>query len=170
VTTNLCLPLDPNVTTVINISLCTSAEVKECVELTSIPPVRLYRYPRTESYRPSRGSRTFGCCSVSIVTRLWSERPGFDSRQEHGFLFLFATAFRPSLGSIRFPIQGVPGVKRPRHVADDLPPCGAQSKNAWSCTCTPPYVCMAWCLVKHIILLRVWYFITRRGKFSFTFE
>jgi hypothetical protein len=28
-------------------------------------------------------------------------------------------------------------------------PCGAEDKNAWSCTATPPYVPIALCLIKH---------------------
>jgi hypothetical protein len=33
--------------------------------------------------------------------------------------------------------------------ADHSSPSSAEVKNAWSCTSTPPYVFMAWCLVKH---------------------
>jgi hypothetical protein len=46
--------------------------------------------------------------SVSVVTRLRAGRAGFDSRQRQGFI-LFATAFRPALGSAQPPIQWVPG-------------------------------------------------------------
>jgi hypothetical protein len=41
------------------------------------------------------------------------------------------------------------GEKRPRHEADHSPPSSAEVKNAWSCTSTPTFVCMAWCLVKY---------------------
>jgi hypothetical protein len=41
------------------------------------------------------------------------------------------------------------GVKRPRREADHSPPSSAEVKNAWSYTSTPPYVFIAWCLVKH---------------------
>jgi hypothetical protein len=41
------------------------------------------------------------------------------------------------------------GVKQLRYEADHLPPSSAEVKNAWSYTSTPPYVFMAWCLVKH---------------------
>jgi hypothetical protein len=58
---------------------------------------------------------------VSIVTRLWSGRPGFDSRQEQEF-FLFATAFRQT--SLLFNeereiftwVKGVRGVKLTTHL------------------------------------------------------
>jgi hypothetical protein len=40
------------------------------------------------------------------------------------------------------------GVKRPGREADHSPPSSAEV-SAWSCTCTPQYVFMAWCLVKH---------------------
>jgi hypothetical protein len=46
--------------------------------------------------------------SVSIVTRLRAERPGFDSRQGQG-LFFFATASRPVLRSAKPPMQWLPG-------------------------------------------------------------
>jgi len=42
--------------------------------------------------------------SVSIVTRLWAGRLGFDSRQGQEF-FPFATAFRPALGLTQPPNQ-----------------------------------------------------------------
>jgi hypothetical protein len=38
--------------------------------------------------------------SVSIVTRLWAGRPGFDSRQGKEGTFVFATTFRATLGPI----------------------------------------------------------------------
>jgi hypothetical protein len=41
------------------------------------------------------------------------------------------------------------GVKRPRREADHSPSSNAEVKNAWSYTFTPPYIIMAWCLVKH---------------------
>jgi hypothetical protein len=40
------------------------------------------------------------------------------------------------------------GVKRPRREADHSPPSSTEVKNAWSYTSNPPYVFMAWCLVK----------------------
>jgi hypothetical protein len=45
------------------------------------------------------------------------------------------------------PIQWVPGVKRPGREADHSPPTSVQVKKTWTCTSTPPYVFMAWCLV-----------------------
>jgi hypothetical protein len=46
---------------------------------------------------------------------------------------------------------GVPtlGVKRPKREANHSPPSRAEIKNGWSYTSTPPYVCIAWCLIKH---------------------
>jgi hypothetical protein len=77
----------------------------------------------------------------------------FDSRRGLG-IFLFTIASRTVLGPTQPPIQRVPGapslgVKRPGREADHSPPSSAEVKNAWSYTCTPQYVFMAWCLVKH---------------------
>jgi hypothetical protein len=47
-----------------------------------------------------------------------------------------------------------PGIKRPGREADHSPPSGADVKNAWSYTSTPPYVFVTWCLFKHRIRLR----------------
>jgi hypothetical protein len=66
---------------------------------------------------------------------------GFDSRRGLG-IFLFTTASRTALGPTQPPIQR-PGVKLTTH---HLSP---RSKNAWSCTSTPQYALIAWCLVKH---------------------
>jgi hypothetical protein len=91
--------------------------------------------------------------SVSLVSRLRAGLPGFDSR--HGqALFILATTFRPPLGTTQIPIQWIPGHSLPgnkasRAQADHLHPSGAEVKNAWSYTSIPPYVFMAWCLVKY---------------------
>jgi hypothetical protein len=78
---------------------------------------------------------------------------GFVSRQGLG-IFLFTTESRPALGPIQPPIQWVPGtlslgLKRPGCEADHLSPSIAEVKNARKYTSTPPYVFMAWCLIKH---------------------
>jgi hypothetical protein len=41
-----------------------------------------------------------------------------------------------------------PELKQPGHEADHSPPSSAEVKDARSYTSTPPYVCMAWYLVK----------------------
>jgi hypothetical protein len=56
-------------------------------------------------------------------------------------IFLFATTFRPALGSTQSPIQGVPGiiylvVRRSAHEADHSPPTGAEVMKGWSYTST----------------------------------
>jgi len=51
-----------------------------------------------------------------------------------------------------------PGVKRPGREADHSPPCSAEVKKERSYTSAPPYVFMAWCLVKH------------RDNFTFSFS
>jgi hypothetical protein len=78
---------------------------------------------------------------------------GLDSWRGLG-IFLFTTVFWTALGPTQPPIQWVPGtlflgVKRPGRAADHSPPSTAEIKNAWSYTSSPPYVFMAWCLVKH---------------------
>jgi hypothetical protein len=60
---------------------------------------------------------------------------GFESRQRLG-IFLFTTAFRPSLGPTQPLIQSIPGIKRWRE-ADCSPPFSADVKYAWSYTSTP---------------------------------
>jgi hypothetical protein len=40
-------------------------------------------------------------------------------------------------------------VKQPGREADHSPSFSAEVKNVWSYTSTPPYVSMAWCLLKH---------------------
>jgi hypothetical protein len=47
----------------------------------------------------------------------------------------------------------VPGVKRPDLEADHSLLPSAEVKNAWNYTSTPPHVFMAWCLIKHRIVL-----------------
>jgi hypothetical protein len=66
--------------------------------------------------------------------------------------FLFATASRPALGPTQPPIQWLsealsPEVKRPGREADQSP-LSISEVNAWDYTSTPPYVFMAWYLVK----------------------
>jgi hypothetical protein len=78
----------------------------------------------------SRGS------TVSIVTKLQGGRPEFDSRKGLGF-FLLATASRLALRPTQSPIQWVAGVKRPGREVSYLQ-FGAEVKNAWSYTFTPP--------------------------------
>jgi hypothetical protein len=69
-------------------------------------------------------------------------RPGLDSRQGQGTLFLLlAIASRPAVGPTQPPIklvQGVlsPWVKRPGREADHSPPSSAEVKNIWSCAST----------------------------------
>jgi hypothetical protein len=89
-------------------------------------------------YISSRGS------SVSIVTRLRTERPGFNSQQGKKF-FLLTTASRPTLGPTQPLIQWVQcavslRLKRPGREADHSPPSSAEVKDAWSYTSTPWYL------------------------------
>jgi len=89
--------------------------------------------------------------SVGLVTRLRAGRPGFDFRQRLG-IFLFATASRPALGLTEPPIQCVPEILSPKLKrlgceSNHSPLSRAEVKNPRSCTSTPPYVFIAWCLV-----------------------
>jgi hypothetical protein len=93
--------------------------------------------------------------SVSIVTRLRDGRSGFDSRQGQRRDFFSSSPnniliLRPTQPSMQW-VQGafIQGVKRPGREADHSPPSNTEVKNAWSYTSSPPYVFMAWCLVKH---------------------
>lgn len=40
-------------------------------------------------------------------------------------------------------------IKQLRHEANHSPSPSDEVKNLWSCTCTPPYICMVWCSIKH---------------------
>jgi hypothetical protein len=73
-------------------------------------------------------------------------------------IFLFTAMSRPTLGPAQSPIQWVPGavslgLEELGSVADHLPPSSAEVKNVESCTTTPPYVFMVWCIVKYMIHL-----------------
>jgi len=79
---------------------------------------------------------------ASIVTRLRTRRPGFNSRQRQWWdFFLFTTMLRPPLESTQPPIQRVmsvrsPGVRRSGREAGHSFHSRAEVKNSW-------------CLVKH---------------------
>jgi len=117
---------------------------------------------------------------VSIVTSLWTGRPGFVSMLGQGF-FHFDTISGPPLGPTHRNIQCAPGffpprLRWPRHEADHSPPSSADIKDAWSYTSTPQYLYMTWCLVKqrdNFALLHwcIYLYIVKqhssRGKFSF---
>jgi hypothetical protein len=69
-----------------------------------------------------------------------------------GKRFRYSSVLRPALGSTQPRIQriwgSVPsGVQRMRSEADHLPPSSADGRNTWSCTSTPLYVFIAWCLI-----------------------
>jgi hypothetical protein len=99
--------------------------------------------------------------AFGIVTRLRSERPGFDSRQGQGY---FSLRHRIQTGSGAHPVSYpvgtrnyFRGVKLPGREADNWFPFSTEVKNAWSYTSTSSYVIMAWCLAEH------------RDNFTFTF-
>jgi hypothetical protein len=47
------------------------------------------------------------------------------------------------------PVTVSPGIKGRGREADHSPPSSIAVKKAWSCTSTPPYVFMSWCLVMY---------------------
>jgi hypothetical protein len=74
------------------------------------------------------------------------------------------------LRPIQLPIPWIPealspGVKWPGCEADHLPSSSTKVKNAWSCTSTPSYVFMAWCLVTGYVFM-VWYLVKPRDNFT----
>jgi hypothetical protein len=91
--------------------------------------------------------------SVGVATGYWVDGRSSGGRSLAGAGgFLFTAVSRSVLGPTQRPIQWVPGtlslgVKRPGHEAD-TPPSNVEVKNVSSYTSTPPYVFMAWYLVK----------------------
>jgi len=82
-------------------------------------------------------------------------RPAFDYRQQR--IFLFSTTSRPALEP-QLPIHWVPGTLFPAvkwlgREADRSFPYNSEVKNVQSHTSTPPYVFIAWCLVKYRLRL-----------------
>jgi hypothetical protein len=78
--------------------------------------------------------------SVSTVTRLRAERPGFDSRQ--GPELYLCTSVQTGSGAYQASHEtgtrgSFMGVKRPERKAHHSPPYSFQLKNACSYTCTP---------------------------------
>lgn len=72
---------------------------------------------------------------VSIVTRLRTERQGFNSRYGQWWDFFFAPALRPVLGPTQPLMQWawgalIPGVKMPGRVAEYSPPFSADIQKA----------------------------------------
>jgi len=84
---------------------------------------------------------------VSIVTGLQVGRLGFDSDRGMKGIFLFVLTGSELLfnGYRKF---FLPGVERSGREVGQSHPSSAEVKNVWSYTSTPPYVLMAWCLVK----------------------
>jgi hypothetical protein len=83
--------------------------------------------------------------------RLRAGRQGFDFRQ--GSIYIFAILSRQALGFTQPPTESVPGVhssgiKQPRRDSNHSPPSSYEVKNVWSYISTPPYVCMARCIVR----------------------
>jgi hypothetical protein len=69
-------------------------------------------------------------------------------------IFLFSTAFRPTLGvnPASYPMRTGALFRRIKWLKReaDHSPTSAEDKNAWRSTSTPRYVFMAWCLVKQL--------------------
>jgi len=93
--------------------------------------------------------------SVSIVTRQRTGGAGIHSRKGQEF-FHFTTTSIPALEHIQPPVQWLmtvlpPGIKRSKREADHSLLCSAEIKNVWSYNSTPPYLFLAWYLIKHSI-------------------
>jgi hypothetical protein len=77
----------------------------------------------------------------------------FDFRQRKGF-FLFTTTSKLALGSNHSPVQWVQEIflrriKRPEREDGKSPPSSAEIKNTRIYISIPPFVFVAWCLIKH---------------------
>jgi hypothetical protein len=91
-------------------------------------------------------------CPYEVKWLLQTGWPGFNSQQGHRYLF--ATVSRPILGPTQPPVQGVLGalflgVKLLGHEVYCSLPSSTKIKNVWCHTSTPPYIYMAWCIIKH---------------------
>jgi hypothetical protein len=93
--------------------------------------------------------------SVNIATGLRVGRQEFDFRKgQRTDYFLSATASSSKTFPASYPmLTGEPfsSVKIPGCQVYHSPPSSAEVTNTWSYTCTPPYVLMARCLIKHRI-------------------
>jgi hypothetical protein len=91
--------------------------------------------------------------SFSVVTAMdWMAGVQFPALAGSG-TFCLATMSRLALEPTKPPVQLVmgilfPGVKWLGHEADHSPLSSAEVKNVWSCTSTPQYMFMVWCLIK----------------------
>jgi hypothetical protein len=105
------------------------------------------------------------------VTRLWAGQPGFDSWQGRRDLFLFHhihSSCRAHPASYPVSTWGenlALGIKWLGHEVDHSSPFSAKVKNVWNITFTPPYIFIAWCLIKGYIFM-AWYLIKHRGNFT----
>jgi hypothetical protein len=77
----------------------------------------------------------------------------------------------PALGPTQPPVQWVTGalslgIKWPGHEAEHTLPSSAEVKNVWSCISTPPYVFLAWWLVKQRICLNGVVLIKHRNSIT----
>jgi hypothetical protein len=83
--------------------------------------------------------------SVSIVTRLRTCRPGFDSREDLGISLRHRVQTGPEAHKASYPMEPrvlSPVVNRPGCEANHSLPSNAEVKNAWSYTSTSSYVFM----------------------------
>jgi hypothetical protein len=84
----------------------------------------------------------------AIATGYGLEDPGVGIRAPVGSR-IFSSSHHPALGPTQAPIYWVPGVfspglERQGREADHLPPAGAEVKEMWIYTSTPPYAFMVY--------------------------
>jgi hypothetical protein len=136
--------------------------------------VQLYRYFASQSsefccHNPlCCFSMSVYCCKRIFRYRLSTETFGYTLIYKLQWMefFLFATPSRPSLNHTQTPIIWVNGTISPsvrwlRYVAEHSLPSRAKVKNVWSCTSTPQYVFMSWCLIK-LLCMNCMIWICRR--------
>jgi hypothetical protein len=81
--------------------------------------------------------------------------------------FLMATVSTPALGPAQLPIKWIPGALAPGGKADHSSPSSADV-NAWSYTSIPPYVFMAWYLIKQEVCLHAAVLSQAQGQLYLT--
>jgi len=106
---------------------------------------------------PQQGHRgwTTGQLSLAVI--------GNQNEKSHDQFILRGLGFHPPF---HFLSNGYWRTKRSERKDNHSPPSSVEVKNGWSYISAPPYVFMAWFLVKYRAFM-VWYLVKHRDNFYF---